>query len=88
VLVPKSLPLSIHWYTGAEPPLEGVAVKETLVPAQIVSPGMGAMLTLAGKSGLTIIVMELDVAGEPETHGALVLNTQVTTSPLLKPDEV
>ena len=43
-----------HWYVGNVPPLVGVAVKVTEVPAQIVLPGTAAILTLAGKFGLII----------------------------------
>ena len=44
------------------PPLVGVAVKVTLVPAQMVcAPAVIAMLTLAGKFGLTEKMDELPV---------------------------
>ena len=54
----------------------------TLVPAQIVcAPAVMAILTLAGRFGLTVILMLLDVAGEPVKHGvALLVNTTVTAS--------
>ena len=60
----------------------GVAVNVTLVPAQIVcAPAVMAILTLAGKFGLTVILMLLDVAGEPVKHGvALLVKTTVTAS--------
>ena len=41
----------------------------------------GLMLTDAGKPVLTIIVMELDVAGLPVVHGKEEFMMQVTTSP-------
>ena len=51
------------------PPLVGVAVKVTLVPAQIAPDGTAAMLTLAGKLGFTVMVIVLEVAGLPVKHG-------------------
>ena len=43
------------------------------------------MLTLAGKFGLTVIIMLLDVAGEPVRHGvALLVKITVTASVLAK----
>ena len=71
-----------HWYTGAVPPLIGVAVNFTLVPAQT-GLASAEMVTPAGKSGFTVIVMALDVAGEPVWQGAgLAVMTTVITSPL------
>ena len=46
----------------------GVAVNVTLVPAQIVVAD-AATDTLAGRSGLTVIVIPADVAGDPVKHG-------------------
>lgn len=61
----------------------GVAVKVTDVPAQIVVDGLAAMLTLTGNDGFTVIVILLDVAGEPLKQGvAFDVITQVITSPL------
>ena len=58
----------------------GVAVKVTLVPAQIVVAD-AATDTLAGKFGLTVIVTPLDVAGDPVKHGlAFDVSCTVTTS--------
>ena len=60
----------------------GVAVNVTLVPVQIVLfVAFDAMLTLAVRIGLTIVVIPFDVAGEPVKHGvALDDITTVTTS--------
>ena len=46
----------------------GVAVKVTLVPEHIVVT-LAPILTLAGMSGLTVIVIPFDVAGESIKHG-------------------
>ena len=64
------------------PPLVGVAVNVRLVPAQVgFVPDVMAMLTLAGKFGLTVTEMLFDVAGEPVKHGeALLVKTTVTAS--------
>ena len=56
----------------------------TLVPAQIVLPGLAAMLTLAGRFGFTVIVMLFDVAGEPVAQVAFDVMINFTTSPLFK----
>ena len=66
------------------PPLVGVAVNVTLVPAQIVV-ALAPILTLAGKFGFTVIVILFDVAGDPVKQGvALLVNTTVTLSLLAK----
>ena len=64
--------------------MTGVAVNVTLVPAQIVLfVAFDAMLTLAVRIGLTIVVIPFDVAGEPVKHGvALDVITTDTTSSL------
>ena len=49
------MPLTVHKYTGAVPPLVGVAVKVTSVPAQT-GFELTARLTLTGRSGLTVTV--------------------------------
>ena len=55
-----------HWYVGVAPPLVGVAVKVTLVPAQIVLPGTAATSTLTGKFGFTVTnVAEDGSDGQP-----------------------
>ena len=55
-----------HWYVGAPPPLVGVAVKVTLVPAQIVLPGAAAIVTLTGKFGFTVTTVAADGSdGQP-----------------------
>jgi hypothetical protein len=77
--VPAFVPFSFHWYAGVVPPLVGVAVKVTLVPAHIVV-AEAAMLTLTGRFGLTVMVIALDVAGLPVGQVALEVNIQVTTS--------
>ena len=53
-------------------------MNETFVPAHIAPVGFAAMLTLTGKSGLTVIVIELDVAGEPVAQVAFEVITQLT----------
>src|SRR5512147_35709 len=56
-----------HWYVGV-PPLTGVAVKVTDVPAQIAPAGLAAILTLAAPAALTTVAIEFDVAGLPVTQ--------------------
>lgn len=62
------------------PPLVGVAVNVTLVPEQIVIPGVAAIFTLAGKLALTVIVSVFDVAGEPVAHDKLLVISHVVLS--------
>ena len=64
------------------PPLVGVAVKVTLVPAQIVV-ALAATATLTGKLGLTFIVIPGEVAGLVVAHVAFEVRTTVITSPLI-----
>jgi len=79
LLVPELVPLTFHWYDGVVPPLTGVAVNVTDVPAQTgLAPA--AIVTLTGSEVLTIIVTEFEVAGLPVAQGSLEVSTQVTTS--------
>ena len=66
------------------PPLVGVAVNVTDVPAQMVLPGFAAIDTEGVSIGLTVIVMPLLVAVAGVAHVALLVNTHVTTSLLLR----
>ena len=65
------------------PPFVGVAVKVTLVPAQIVLPGLAAMLT-DGTNAIdpTFIVMPGAVAVAGLAQPSVEVITTVTTSPL------
>ena len=80
-LVPTVVVPLYHWYVGAVPPLVGVAVTVTVVPAQTLLT-LDAILTLAVIIGLTVIVTKLDVAGEPDRQEvALEVITTLITSP-------
>jgi hypothetical protein len=59
-----------------------VAVKVTLLPAQM-GLADAEMLTLAGKTGFTVMTMAFEVAGFPVAQGALEVITQVTVCPLV-----
>jgi hypothetical protein len=64
------------------PPLVGVAVNVTEVPAQtLLAEGDDAMLT--GTTGFTVMVIGLEVAGLLLTQFALDVSTQLTTSLLV-----
>lgn len=63
------------------PPLVGVAVNVTLVPAQIVVAEV-FITTLAGRFGLTLIVTLLDATTLPVVQVALDVNTTEIISPL------
>lgn len=64
------------------PPLVGVAVKVTDVPAHIALPGLAAMLTAGVMLAFTVIVIPLLVAVAGEAQVALLVITQVTILPL------
>lgn len=60
----------------------GVAVKFTLVPAQIVVAD-AVTLTLTGKFGLTVIARVFDTAGVPIAQVAFDVNTTEIISPFV-----
>ena len=66
------------------PPFVGVAVKVTLVPAQIELPGLAAILTDGATDPETTIVIALDVAVVGLTQASDEVMTTVTTSPFAK----
>ena len=68
--------------------MTGLAVNITLVPAQIDPFGDAAMLTEGVGAGITVIVIELDVAGFPVTPDILDVIIQVTICPLDNVDVV
>ena len=57
----------------------GVAVKVTEVPAQT-GFAEGAIITLTGRFGLTVMVIVFEVAGLPVAQVALEVKTQVIAS--------
>ena len=59
----------------------GVAVKVTEVPAQT-GFADGAIITLTGRFGLTVMVIVFEVAGLPVAQVALEVNAQMIISPL------
>jgi hypothetical protein len=62
-LVPTLAPFNIHWYAGVDPPLVGVAVKVTLVPAQMLLSASSETIVILGVTVLvTIVVMLLAFA--------------------------
>ena len=81
------VPFFVQQYEGV-PPFDGVAVNVTLMPEQIAPAGLAVMLTPATPPGFTIIVIGLEVAGDPLTQFALLVIIQVITSVLINVDEV
>ena len=59
----------------------GVAVNVTLVPMQIVLPGLAAILTEGVTSGFTVMVIAFDVPVVGLAQAKEDVITQVTTSP-------
>lgn len=78
-LVPALMPFTFHWYEGAPPPLVGVAVKVTEVPAQILVE-LALILTAGVALGVTVIVMLLEVAEEGTAQLAALVIATLTTS--------
>jgi hypothetical protein len=77
------LPFSFHWYEGDEPPLAAVAVNVTEVPLHMLEL-LADILTVGVTAGVIDIVTLLDEAVTGEAHCAEEVNTQLTTSLLLK----
>jgi hypothetical protein len=77
--VPVLTLFTCHWYEGVVPPLVGVAVNVTEVPAQIEPEGEAAIDTLTGSDGLTVIVSVVVVAHWP----AVGVNVYVVVAVLL-----
>ena len=63
------------------PPFVGVAVNVTLVPAQMVLPGLAAMLTEGTTAAVTVMAIGFDVAAIGLAQGADDVITTVITSP-------
>ena len=55
VFAPAGMPATIHWYSGAVPPLTGVAVKVTVVFVQTVV--VGVLMLTAGFDEATVTRM-------------------------------
>ena len=81
--VPTFPPFNCHWYEGEAPPFVGVAVNVTDVPEQI-AEDVELIFTDAGPGGSTVIVIELEVTGEPVAQVKLEVMITLTTSPLIK----
>ena len=64
------------------PPLVGVALKVTDVPAQMAPEGVAAMAALTVKFGLTVIVTISEVAGLPDVQVSLEVRIHLTWSPV------
>jgi len=64
--------------------LVAVAVKVTLVPEQIETPGLAAILALTGRFGFTVMVMLFEVTGFSTVHVSADVILQVTMSPLTR----
>jgi hypothetical protein len=58
LLVPVGTPFTCHWYVGVVPGFVGVAVNITEVPAQILFPGLAAIITEGVVVGLTVMLKE------------------------------
>ena len=58
-------------------------MKVTLAPEHMVlSESLDALLTLAGRLAFTVVVMLLDVTGDPGAHVAVEVMTTLMASPL------
>lgn len=73
--VEAGVPFLYHVIVPEDPPFTGLAVNRTLVPAQITLDGEALIATDTGSTGLTDIVITLDVAGFPEVQVCEDVNT-------------
>lgn len=78
------MPFSFHWYTGVVPVLVPVAVNVTLVPWQMLPAALEVIDTAGVTAVLTTIVTDPLVAVAGLAQEALLVNTQVITSPLIR----
>ena len=62
-----------------------LALKVTLVPAQIVVPGLALMLIVGVTTGITVIAMALLTAVTGDGQARLLPMSQVTTCPFVRP---
>jgi hypothetical protein len=71
-------PFTFHWNTGVVPPFVGVAVNVTGIPG---ATGFAETeIEMLAVSGLTIIMMAFEVAGDPELQTSLEVRVQVIKS--------
>jgi hypothetical protein len=72
---PAFTPFTFHWYVGEVPPLVGVAVNVTLVPAHIVvMPETAAGVDTIDTEGVTVVLMVKFVPlSVPVTAGELLV---------------
>jgi hypothetical protein len=71
---------------GVVPPFVGVAVNVTLVPEQTLLE-LAAIETLAGAAAFTVVVISLELAGLPVTHGRLEVILTLTTFPFISVED-
>lgn len=85
LFVPAGTPFTNQAYTAPGPPLVATAVKVALTPEQRTLLGLTDIFTPGVTSGFTIMVMALLVSVAGTAHTALLVNTQVMTSPVISP---
>ena len=73
----------VHWYCGLVPPLETLAEKETVLPAQMAG-WLAEMVTAGVTCGFTVITKELDCAVTGCAQVALLVTCTVTMSLLAR----
>lgn len=80
-MVPTLLPFTFHWYDGVRPPLDGLALKVTTEPTQVLPLGFDDIVTPAATVLVTFIDMPLLVCIFGNAQVALLVITQVIMSP-------
>jgi hypothetical protein len=88
LFVPTGVEPTYHWYDGVVPPLVGVAVNVTLVPAQIGEGTSSVIDTLTEEMLFTVIVITLLADVAVVGHGRLLVIITIITSPSLSVDVV
>jgi len=78
LFVPTLFPLIFHWYEGALPPLEGVAVKVTDVPGHMFPVTEDVIFTPGTTEGLMDAIITLEFAVGILIHEELLVTVQLT----------
>ena len=80
--VATAIPATVHSYVGDDPPPVVVVLNRTVVPGQIVVPGLAVIITVGVTRGVTTIVTEaVAVVGEEQT--ALLVIVTLIISPVM-----
>jgi hypothetical protein len=83
LFVPAFEPFTCHWYIGEDPPLFAVAINIAVSPAQM-TESFVVIFNDGVTTGLTVIVIPVDVTAAGLAHAAFEVSMHVTTAPLVR----